>query len=348
MLGFYGWDTDEQQLLPAATRALTLARLAKASEGSDAEAATRLWLKSIVALDEGKSPDIRQLPRLRAVLNDPALAREQMDVLTDAAPDLVQAFALHPGDQRTALLAEFDSALRRFNGDETLSRADRLNALVSRVELARIDIPRNEMRPAIPASLVAEVREQVGRIDREVTNPYERQAVISSAAYALSRAGLWTESDELLKASLARSHSDFYLMSHLAGNAMKEGRKTDALEWYAEAFNKSEGLATRLQWGSAYLAALVDVTPGDSARIEATATSLFREAGSDPGAFYERGEASLKRVARVLAKWNQGPKQAAAVARVKSQLASVCGKLNGDAAAKASCDNLLRANVNKA
>ena len=64
LLGFYGWETDEQQLLPVAERAATLAQLAKASEGADTETATRLWLKSVGALAEGKTADPAGLPRL--------------------------------------------------------------------------------------------------------------------------------------------------------------------------------------------------------------------------------------------------------------------------------------------
>ena len=63
-----------------------------------------------------------------------------------------------------------------------------------------------------------------------------------------------------LKAALARSHSPYYLMSQLGGNAKKQGRKDDALAWYAQAFAKSEGPATRLQWGSSYFAALVELS----------------------------------------------------------------------------------------
>ncbi|RZJ08326.1 MAG: thioredoxin family protein, partial [Rubrivivax sp.] len=91
LLGFYGWETDEQRLVPADQRAATLARLAKASEGVDRETNTRLWLKSIGTLAEGKAADPARLPRLRGVLADATQSRAQMDVLTNEAPDLVKA-----------------------------------------------------------------------------------------------------------------------------------------------------------------------------------------------------------------------------------------------------------------
>jgi thiol-disulfide isomerase/thioredoxin len=345
LLGFYGWETDEQQLLPVAERAATLAQLAKASEGAgDPETTTRLWLKSIGALADGKAADPAQAPRLRAVLADASQARAQMDVLTNEAPDLVKALAPAAGEARVQLVAEFDAALKRLNEDATLSRADRLNALQARIELARIDSPKDDPQPkALPAALLAEAREQAGRANREITDGFERQAVVTQAAYLLGRAGLWKESDELLKSALARSHSPYYLMSQLGGNAKKQGRKADALRWYEEAFNKSEGPATRLQWGSSYLAALVELSPEDAPRIEKAAAQLFAEAEKDPGAFYERSERSLKKVASLLAGWNQGPGQAAVVGRLKAQLDGVCSKLDGgDAKAKSACQGLMK------
>ncbi|HEY1132510.1 MAG TPA: thioredoxin fold domain-containing protein [Roseateles sp.] len=343
LLGFYGWETDEQQLLPADQRPATLAQLAKASEGVDAETTTRLWLKSIGAMAEGKAADTAQLPRLRAVLADAAQSRAQMDVLTNEAPDLVKAFAPLPGAARAALVAEFDVALKRLNEDQTLSRADRLNALQGRIDLARLDSAKDDPQPkGLPAALLAEAREQAGRANREVTDGYERQAVVTEAAHLLGRAGLWKESDELLKSALARSHSPYYLMSQLGGNAKKQGKKADALRWYEEAFDKSEGPATRLQWGSNYFGALVELAPEDTARIEKAASQLFTEAAKDPGAFYERSERSLKKVTGLLGKWSQTPAQTAAVGRLKAQLDGVCNKLDAsDAKARSACRALL-------
>lgn len=346
LLGFYGWETDEQQLLPVAERAATLAQLAKASEGTGADLAettTRLWLKSIGTLAEGKVADPAQLPRLRAVLADTIQARAQMDVLTNEAPDLVKALVPAPGDARRQLVAEFDAALKRLNEDATLSRADRLNALQARIDLARLDSAKDDPQPrGIPAALLTEAREQAGRANREITDGYERQAVVTEAAHLLGRAGLWKESDELLKSALARSHSPYYLMSQLGGNAKKQGKTADALRWFEEAFNKSEGPATRLQWGSNYFGALIELAPQDTARIEKAASQLFTEAAKDPGAFYERSERSLKKVAGLLAKWGQTPAQAAAVGRLKAQLDGVCGKLDsGDAKALSACRSLL-------
>jgi len=180
----------------------------------------------------------------------------------------------------------------------------------------------------------------VARDDREITDGYERQAVITSAGYLLARAGLWDESNRLLERNLAKSHSPYYLMSQLGGNARKRGDKAGALRWYERAFDRSEGPATRLQWGASYLSALVELAPQDAPRIEKAAAQLFAEAAQDKGAFHERSGRSLQRVGSKLAQWNTGGAHAASMQRLRAQLDGVCAKV--DAAERAACDALLK------
>ena len=52
-----------------------------------------------------------------------------------------------------------------------------------------------------------------------------------------------------------------------ASNARKRGDKVVAVGWYEQAYARAEGPATRLQWGSSYVRALVDLAPGESARL---------------------------------------------------------------------------------
>ena len=166
--------------------------------------------------------------------------------------------------------------------------------------------------------------------------------MITSAAHALARAGLWADSDALLKANLAKSHSPYYLMSVLDGNARKQGRKTEALGWYAKAFEASEGPATRLQWGASYLSALVELAPQDEATIEKVARQLFTEAANQEGAFYERSARSLQKVGTQLATWNGKGAHQAVMGRLRAQLAPVCGKLPATDGQKATCDGLIK------
>jgi hypothetical protein len=352
-LAFYGWDIDEAQLVPAAERAGLLAQLSAACPASEGESATRLLLKALAESDDGKGlkPDAGLRERVRKLLADPVATRAQMDVVVNSAPDITKALTPQPGADRMALAGAFDAALQRLQADATLSRNDRLGALISREQLARIDAPKDERHPKLPTALVQQVREHVARDDREISDAYERQAVVTAGAYALSEAGLWAESDALLKANLAKSHSPYYLMSQLAGNARKLGKKDEALRWYEESYAKSEGPATRLQWGAGYLSALVELAPQDAARIERVARQLFAEAAKDPAAFHERSARSLQRVGSKLAEWNKSGQHDAALRRLNDGadgLAAVCGKLDAADAQRATCDGILKSALKKA
>jgi hypothetical protein len=158
----------------------------------------------------------------------------------------------------------------------------------------------------------------------------------------LAQAGLWAESDALLKANLARSHSPYYLMSQLGGNARKLGRNDEALGWYEQAFVKSEGPATRLQWGSSYVGALVELAPQDAARIEKTVAQLLREAAADPGGFEGRSVRSLRRVGERLTAWNSDGRHDPVIARLKTQLDGVCARFDAADPQRASCEGMLR------
>jgi thiol-disulfide isomerase/thioredoxin len=357
LLAFYSWETDEQQLVAPTERPGLLAQLALASVGAsagasaganaaaDADTTTRLWLKALAASDAGKGikPDAALALRVRAVLVSAPASRLQMDVLTNGAADIVATLTPEPGAARTRLVGEFDTALQRLEQDATLSRADRLTALSARVDLARLGQAKEVLNPKISAGLVKQVREHAARADREITEGYERQAVISSAAYLLGQAGLWADSDALLKASLAKSHSPYYLMSQLGGNAKKQGRKDEALRWYEESFKKSEGPSTRLQWGAGYFAALTELAPQDAARIETTAAQLFSEAAQDKAAFYERSARSLQRVGASLSRWSASGQHAAVMTRLKTQLDSICSKVDAADKQRATCEGLIKA-----
>ncbi|MCV2367931.1 thioredoxin family protein [Roseateles oligotrophus] len=350
LLGFYSWETGESQLVPAAELPALLAQLAAASQGVDTETTTRLWLKTLSASDEGKGvkPDAKLAGLVQGVLASPAESRAQMDVLSNGAADIVKTLTPEAGAARAKLIGEFEVALKRLEADASLSRADRLGALNARVDLARLDLAKTELAPKLSPALVKEVKEAAAKADREITDGYERQAVISSAAYLLGYAGQWKDSDELLKASLAKSHSPYYLMSQLGGNAKKQGRKDEALRWYEESYNKSEGPATRLQWGSGYMAALTELAPQDAARIEKTAALLFSEAAQDKGAFYERSARSLQKVGGALVKWNADGKHDMNIARLKTQLDGICSKVDAADKQRATCEGLLKAPGKKA
>ncbi|MCW5661101.1 MAG: thioredoxin fold domain-containing protein [Burkholderiaceae bacterium] len=344
MLAFYSWITDESQLVPAAERPGVLAELAAACPPTEADSATRLMLKAMADSDDGKGvrADAALRKQVRGWLADPKVARAQMDVLTNHAAEITKALSAPGTADRKTIVAAYDAALQKLQADRTLSRADRLSALNARIDLARIDLAKTERHPKIAPALQKQVREMSASADREITDGYERQAVITGAAYVLGQAGLWNDSDALLKANLAKSHSPYYLMSQLGGNARKLGQKDEALRWYEEAFARSEGPATRLQWGAQYVSALVELAPADGARVERAVSRMIDDAAQDKAAFDGRSARSLARVGKQLVQWNRDGKHDAVLERLRAKLVPVCAKLDGDAASRAACEGTFR------
>lgn len=341
LLAFYSWETDEQeQVLPQKALPATLRQLAAACPPQPAETSTRLFLKAWAAAPaQSGVRDAAARERFLDVLRGAEASRVQMDVLAYNARELVGAFSAPRSPERQALAEAYDASLAGLANDVTLSRADRLSALVARVQLARLDAPKAELPPA----LMSDIREQVARMDRETTDGYERQAVITTAAYLLDQAGASAESDSLLKANLAKSHSPYYLMTGLAGNARRRGDHAEALRWYEEAYKRSEGSSTRLQWGASYVTALVELSPADEPRIEAAALQVFNEAAAQPNAFYERSARSLRKVGDKLLAWQKTPGHADAVRRLRGQLDGVCAKVPEADAQRSTCQRLLKA-----
>ncbi len=259
LLAFYSWETDQQQLTASQDEAATLlAQLAAACPPDHADASMRLLLKSLT-LGARKPADAAAVAarsqsreRVLALLGSEAQARRHMDVIGYGANELVRSLT----EPKTA----GPPAAGGRAGDRAAAPAGRREPVACRPCRGPGGAhPAGAhghacARRTLPAPLLADVRSMSTAFDREITDGYERQAVITTVADALEEAGLIDESDALLKANLPRSHSPYYLMSGLADNAKKRGDKTAAIDWYAQAFEGSVGPATRLQWGAATLA----------------------------------------------------------------------------------------------
>ena len=345
MLSFYSWETDDTQLVAKNDVAPTLSKLALACPPDQTASATRLALKSLAAAASAKDAKPRDdsagVALLRRALTERETSRANFDILTNNASDLANFVTLEKSPPRAQLLTDWNTALTRFIADASLSTADRLTAVTTQVQLAQLRAEPGNGKSALPAPLLASVREQVARADRETTDPYAREAVISTAADTLEQAGLMAESDALLNAQLTRSNTPYYYMLGLAANAKKRGDKAAALAWYEKAHAAADGPATRLQWGAGYVNALVELSPQDAARIETAASQVIGDLEVKPETFFGRNQRALDRMGKKLVAWNKDNQHAASVQRISAQLAGVCAKLPAGDPARATCDGAI-------
>jgi hypothetical protein len=172
-----------------------------------------------------------------------------------------------------------------------LSAPDRLAAVRLQMRMARLGY--ND------ASLPQLVRIRVDQALALVDDKYGRHTLVNTAVSALNDAGLHAEAEALLQRELTESHSPYYFKLSLAAAAKRRGDLPGMLDWYEKAWRSSVGPATRIQWGTTYLTALLDTTPGDSARIETAAAGLAQDFANTPDAFQQR---NLTQAQKLLAK----------------------------------------------
>lgn len=342
MLAYYSWETDEQQLLSKERLAATLQRVARACPADQPATAARLKLQALVAAAKAKDAKPRDdklaVAQLMSVLADPKLARDNFDLLVNYPREVANLVTLPKSPERARVVAGWNGALERLVANTSLSTADRLSVVDAEVALAKLDAPKATLADA----LLRTVREEAARADRETSDPYARQAVISGAAEVLDNAGLGSESDALLKRELTRTHYPYYFMLGLAANAKKRGEKGAAVDWAEKAYSAAEGDATRLQWGASYINTMIDLAPQDSARIEKAARKVIGELDPAPDTFYERNRRSLERVGKKLVAWNKEGHHEDALKRIRAQMASVCAKLPASDPARTTCSGVLR------
>jgi thiol-disulfide isomerase/thioredoxin len=308
LLAYYSWETDEQQVLGHGNPALLLANLTRTC--TLAEASVRLaWhamhAAAMAGMDEDDIDIAGAIAQVEATLADKHMVRDNHDLVTLCASDLVRFLTLAKTDARVALASRWGSALEALETDESLPLTDQLAALRARVRLSRLGAPipgLNELARARVASAI-----------NAATDPALRHTIINTAAGLLSDAGLLAEAETLLLAELNRSHAPFYFMHNLATIAKKRGDPLAAVSWYEQAWKRSTGPATRLQWGTTYLHGLIDFAPHDAERIEQFARVLLREVNESRDSFYQRNRTQMQRIDQKLATWGVGGEYAAAL-----------------------------------
>ena len=341
LLAFYSWETDDGQLVSENEAAATLLKLAAACPVQQREPSARLVLQALMstaeASDQPKLDKADAIASVKSLLAQPELARENHDLLGYGADDIVGLLTQPNSRERADLVAQWNAVLHRLAADATLSNVGRMYAMLGKVALARLD---NKSGP-LPPSLIAEVRAQAARVDRETTDLDERQAVITTTGAVLARAGLIDESDALLTAELKRSHSPYYYMSQLASNGKRRGTpegKAAAVDWSRQAYDNAKGSATRLRWGGGYLNTLLEMTPENAAAIEKAALQVIGEAKSDGIALTGNNRYALERMSKRLVAWNKDGRHDAVLAHLNASMKDACAA--GDKADRAWCEGL--------
>jgi thiol-disulfide isomerase/thioredoxin len=349
LLAYYSWGTDNGRVLPAAERVQTFRRLHGRCPPELQPECGRLYFEYLGAaageaqagerpLDGLERADTRR--QLLAALASPAVARANVDSLLYASEDVIGLLSDAGTPERRQLTDAWRAALDRIATDgngAALSGPEQLNLVRARILLARLDAPDTDL----PAALLEEARKSVARVDAATPDGYARHAAIYAAAGLFWEAGLTEDANRLLVAELEKSKSPYYFMLELAALAKRAGRADEAVEWLARAYAGAEGPATRFQWGYNYLVGLLEMTPGDTARIERVGLEVLGELDDAPDAFYQRTRMRLEQLSARLLAWGAGEGRAPVIDRLRGRTVEICSGLPPGDEGRGTCERFL-------
>ncbi len=259
------------------------------------------------------------LTQVRRILDDAALARENVFAVNFLAADLVAALTEPGSEARQALIGQFRQTYDRLFADESLYKRERIYTLMGRIDLERIDDP----DAPLSDELEDRIRETAVWADESTPDPYERQPIINAMGNVLAAAGMNDLRRELLLAELEVSKQPYYFMTGLAGVEQAAGNTEAALEWLRKGWEASTGPATRFQWGYYYLDGLLEMAPEDAGAIRDTTIALIDELQSGAG-FYQRPKGQLARLETALTAWGEENDTTATLAEIRASVLEVC------------------------
>jgi len=346
LLAYYPWGADNGRILPKEQQQATFAALARRCPAElPGECARFLFAylgKAAAAAGPGK-PALDGLARadhrrqLLALLPVPSVQTANVDNLLYGPADVIGLLSDAGTPERAELVRAWGAALAQLGTDANpLSAPEQLLRLRAKILLAKLAAPVED--GPLPPALLDEARQAVAKIDAATSDGYARQAAINAAANLYWEAGLTAEANTLLTAELEKSKTPYYFMLDLAELAKKVGRKQEAVQWLARAYEGAQGPATRFQWGFNYLMGLIEMTPEDVEGIERAGLSVIGELDGAPDAFYQRTRIRLEQLDAKLREWGKDGASAQAVTRLRERTGEICRKLPEQDSGRASCE----------
>ncbi|HEY4215002.1 MAG TPA: thioredoxin family protein [Steroidobacteraceae bacterium] len=301
-----------------------------------AYAAVTARAASIKSGEAGKVSLGRQVERVRSIVTDQTLADGMGDVLIDMPAELLGAVdkidAPHAREFRDA----YFQAMTRLENDTRYSGAVRLYATSQKVVVSKGE----GEHATVSADVAADAHRRINEAMQHVQSGPEHASIVNSVEAVLDALADKDGLSTLLHDEIKTSPTPYYYMGDLAELEEERGHKDQAIDWFARAYRESRGGATRLQWGSHYVNALIRLRPDDDAAIRAAAIQLIGEARDTDG-LYARSRRSLSSVADKLHTWNSGDKHRAAVVEIRKSLSEKCENPALADASRAACQDVL-------
>ncbi len=348
LLAYYSWGQDNERVMADRNKVDAHRAMAEGCPANLEAESARLYvnyvMSSIAASRDEEQPvamsDVQKnaaIDRVQRILDSESLSRANLMMVLYYGDTIVGGLTAANSEQRTQLLAHWNARLDDIAADEEVSIAHRLATTMARISFVTIDDPEAE----IPESLKEEARRQVAWADGEAKTQYQRQAVINTAWYVLTDAGLDQEANTLMMAEIGKSKQPYYFMLNLADLAQEAGRTDEAIAWLKRAYEESEGPATRFQWGYNYVIGLLEMTPEDRVVIENETMRVLDELNTPGNGIYNRTSRILTRLDERLQEWNADGTHSDSLRKMRAQLLTACVRVPDEDPSREVCESFL-------
>lgn len=351
-LAYYSWQQDHTAL-PEDQGSDLFKSLSEMAQDRNPEASARLYMHYIATLaEERKTKTVAEesgkvsanqhsampeaIDRIKLILASDDLTLACWDYLTYYSESLVSLIST-AGKTRDQLIQLWQEKTLSLHRDKLLSTAEQLAAWFPVLELFWLTSPEGKLA----AELILKLKADVAHADKITRSPYARQSVVNQINHLLQTAKLYDEAEKLLLAELKTSNSAYYFMSSLAGLSEKQERFDAAIKWRKQAYESSQGDATRFQWGATYIRSIIRMKPDQHDLIVATSIKLFDVLESSDEVFAGRNFQVLTSLNGKLKEWQAEQDNQESLAPFHKKLEQLCAEQEIASQESKNCTRLL-------
>ena len=325
-LSYYAWDPDALAGVDAATLADRLTEAAARCQGPDQVRlrvlALNLALQAKLALEaksgpvnSGDAPLSKRVQDLYALLARPEDIRPAFDLLPGLDDSLFTIVTQQGVDFTDKFRARWVQSMQAAADDQRFGDADRLIAFASALHATRALAPDH----LVPVSMQQAALDRIRLALAADRDRFQRTDLINAANIIYDELGDYDAARAMYLQELPNTRTPYYYMSHLATIAEKQGKPQEALEWMSKAYAASEGPATRIRWGSAYVRGLIRLVPDDTGRIRAAALQVAADL-PPADALRGRPRAYWVQLDQALDRWANTPERRSVAAEIKAHV----------------------------
>ena len=330
LLAYYSWGQDREYALGEKELGETASMLALACPDRLNIEKSRLQMLALDAWlsDEERDAALAEEHRaaLKAVLLDERLVRANQSTLLYRSGAMLELLN-DDGESKEELYQQLQELMLGIISNPDTHVLIRLEALYGWLDVNLALLGEGEDLTEAQQQWLYQQTEEA----RKALTSYQQHTAINTVWQLYLDAGLEEEARRALLTGMEVSKQPYYFMSGMGALESKAGNKEDALDWYRKAWENSSGGATRIQWGSNYLRALVKLHPEDGPKIQETGLTILREAAGQTAGLHHRSARGIDRMSEQLLEWgnNDGSDESRhqVLQVLKLEMEEVCGEM---------------------